>query len=133
MPAHAIDITWKQGNDTVQNTVVKSGLQELNLGDADSPWTVADEATADQKAVSIDVSQIKSLFFTSTRDVTVKTNNSGAPDDTLSLKAGKPLVWWDDSGYSCPLTTDVTDLFVANASGGNATLQLRMILEPATA
>ncbi|HAP39454.1 MAG TPA: hypothetical protein DCQ94_06820 [Nitrospira sp.] len=133
MPAHAIDITWKQGNDTVQNTVVVAGLQELNLGDTESPWTVPHEATADRKTVSIDVSQLKSLFLTSTRDVTVKTNSTGSPDNTIELKAGKPAIWWENCGWDCQLTVDVTDFYVANASGQSATIQLRTILEPATA
>lgn len=92
---------------------------------------VADSETDKQIVVAIDVSEIASLFLVSDQDVTVETNSGSSPDDTISLKADRPLTWNDADGYySCPLTVDVTSLFITNASGSTANIKGRFVTDP---
>lgn len=90
---------------------------------------VPDEAEDQEVAISIDQSQIKSLYLVSDQDVTIETNNGTTPDDTISLLAGQPLVWQADDYYACPITVDVTSLFITNASGSSATVELELLVD----
>ncbi len=87
------------------------------------------DATVDlQVNTDIDVSALKSLHMLSDQDVIVETNNAGTPIDTISLKAGIPLIWDSVTGYFAnPLTADVVDLFITNASGAAATVTVRAL------
>ena len=79
-----------------------------------------------------DVSTIVSLAIswepdTGSSSLTMKTNNSGAPDDTLTILADNPLIWnttiEDTIGTACPLTVDVTTgLFLTNSVAGDLSI-----------
>ena len=79
-----------------------------------------------------DVSTIVSLAIswepdTGSSSLTIKTNNSGAPDDTLTILADNPLIWnttiEDTIGTACPLTVDVTTgLFLTNSVAGDLSI-----------
>jgi hypothetical protein len=60
------------------------------------------------------VANMKSLILLATGgDLTLKTNSSSSPGNTISLKAGIPLTWGASSGYfPNPFTVDVTSFFV---------------------
>lgn len=59
------------------------------------------------------VANTQSLFLLSSSDATIKTNSSGSPANTISLKAGIPLIWRASAGYySNPFTTDVTAWYI---------------------
>lgn len=73
---------------------------------------------------TIDISAMKSLFIRSTQDVTIKTNSSSTPDDTLNVKSGSPVDWDDKSVHAKPLSADVSSIFVSNSSGSSATLTI---------
>lgn len=85
--------------------------------------TVANGQTAFAINVALDVSACKGFAIVSDQDITIKTNSSGAPDNTLTLKANEPYIW---SGANDPnaflLTVDVTKFYVANSSGSTATI-----------
>lgn len=81
---------------------------------------------------SADVSTIVSLAMewnpaTGSSSCTIETNSGSAPDDTITLLAGKPL-YWDTQilateGTACPLTADVTaGLFITNSAIGDLTI-----------
>lgn len=66
---------------------------------------------------------LKSFLIWSDRVITVKTNSSGAPQETFSLN-GLDATSWIEGEASPPIAGDVTQLFVTNASGGAALLKL---------
>jgi hypothetical protein len=80
--------------------------------------------------VNIDVSAVKSIELFCDRDITVKTNSSGSPIDTINLKANVPYIWTTDSYDTLKLTADVTKFFLTLASGVAATFKLRVITDP---
>lgn len=76
------------------------------------------ELAADQTHYLVDfvlnVSEIKSFYMVSSQDLTIKTNDSGAPADTIVLKANKPLIWQHDSLHANPFSEDITALYLTN-------------------
>ena len=95
--------------------------------------SVAD-AAADEELDIPEITQanITSLYLLSTQDVTLKTNSSGAPTDTIELKANRAY-WWDVNAYNdCLLTGDITaNVFATNASGGTAIITFEATLTEA--
>lgn len=109
-----------------------SGNLEYTItGEGDShtekTWTVPD-STADQLCnIAIDVDKVTLFYIVSTQDVTIETNNGTTPDNTLSLKAGKPYFWEPDSLDTFLLTVDVTKFYITNNSGSSATVYCDVI------
>ncbi len=78
--------------------------------------------------ISLDVSAVTSIIIWSDRAITVETNaadHSGG--NILSLTAGVPYMWCTDSYDTFKLTADVTKLYITNASGASAQLEVRAI------
>jgi len=84
--------------------------------------SVADSQTDFELNFDLDVSACKSFYLESDQDVTFETNNGAAPDDTIALKASEPYVWHTQSYDSFLLSTDVTSVFITNASGSAAVI-----------
>jgi hypothetical protein len=60
------------------------------------------------------VANVKSFMLLATADMTIKTNSSSSPGNTINLKANLPLNWAASNGYFAnPFTVDVTSLFVS--------------------
>lgn len=82
--------------------------------------------------IAIDISQVRSFLICSSTDMTVKTNSSGSPDNTLTLRAGEPYQWYKpNSGTaydSFKLTADVTVLYLTNAA--EAVFELEILSDP---
>jgi hypothetical protein len=101
-----------------------SSLTEQEVtGSAMVDELIADAVTNDLVSVMIVASQLKTFFLWSDQDLTVKTNNSGSPQETFNLKANKPVVWIAGMSTS-PIAGNVTALYITNASGSAATLRL---------
>jgi hypothetical protein len=100
-------------------------------GDGANPRSidVADSATNLEIAFVLDVSEIKAIYIVATQDLTLKTNSSSVPAETIELKAGKPYLWHEDSYFVNLLETDITKLFVTNASGVAAVLDIEVIFD----
>jgi hypothetical protein len=91
--------------------------------------TIANAGTNIAVACSIDEDALAGFFLSSNYDVTVKTNSSGSPQETIALKAGVPVVWTSGSVGSKPISDDVTALYITNASGSSATVTLIAITD----
>lgn len=126
MATHTLVQNWTDGVNTLSSSIATTaGLSK--------EWTetIADSETDKQVTANIDVSALKSLYILSDQDMTLETNSGSTPDDTIALKANKPVVWESSSGYfSNPLTADVTALFFTNASGSAANLKIRTLEDP---
>lgn len=82
--------------------------------------SVATAETDYELDFDLDVSLCKSFYLVSDQDVTFETNDGAAADDTIALLANKPYVWHVDAYDSFLLGTDVTSVFITNASGSAA-------------
>ena len=73
-------------------------------------------------------STLKSLCIYSSAAITIKTNSTSDPDDTIAVSAGQVILWTlaQDTLAACPFTVDVTALYITNASGAAATVKIRL-------
>lgn len=119
-----------RGNDDpvfLEKTITEGAENNLSI-------VVADGVTDEAHEWHCDFSAMTSLFVSSDQDVLIETNNSasGSADDSWELKANQPIDWMEDDVMACPLTADVTMLYITNASGAAATIEIRE-LEDSTA
>jgi hypothetical protein len=96
-------------------------------GGTSRSWSVPDESTDLQCNIAIDVDKVKSFVIVSDQDVTIVTNDGTTPDDTLTLEAGIEYRWDEDSLDDFKLTADVTAMYITNASGAAATVDVDVI------
>lgn len=68
------------------------------------------------------VAKVKTFFIKADQNMTVKTNSSGSPANTLTLIANKPYLWHSDSLDTFKLTVNVTGLFITNTVAGKLTI-----------
>lgn len=106
---HTTEIKTAAGK-VITDARTYQGEGEENLSGA----VAADDTT--EFPVPLDVSKLVAFYVRSDKDVTLNTNDAVtlAADDTFELEAGKALIWNTNRGI-CPLTVDVTSLFVINA------------------
>lgn len=70
-------------------------------------------------SLSFTAASVQSIFLVSTSDLTVKTNSTTAPGNTINLKAGRPLRWSASDGYYAnPFTADVTAFYITCTAAG---------------
>jgi len=87
--------------------------------------SIPDSSTDLQINIAIDVSEVSFLAIKSDQDITIETNSGSAAADTLTISGGVPLIYSGTAGETFFLGTDVTAIFVTNASGAAARLQIK--------
>lgn len=124
---HTITTKVTTPGSEVSAAVELSGDLALSVDES-----IADSSTDVEIPFSVDVAKLQSLYIRSDQAITIETNSGAAPDDTLSIAANVPLVWYDGCGHDCPLTVDVTGLFITNASGAAAALRIEALVDQIT-
>lgn len=101
-----------------------SGIQSTASGNTniDVAIVIPASTTNMHVVIAVDVSTVQSMFLNTDGALTFKTNSSGSPDQTLTFAANKPLVWNTGMPVVCPLTTDITGLYLTNGTGSGVTL-----------
>ena len=92
--------------------------------------SVADSQTDFEITVALDVSAVKCFALVSSETVTLETNDGTTPANTLSLVADKMYQWDTDAYDAFLLDTDVTSVFITNASGAAALINMWALLDP---
>lgn len=83
---------------------------------------VIPDATVDEQfGISLTVADARAVILHSNQQVTIKTNDSIAPQETLNLLANAPIVW--ELGDAALFAGNVTSLFISNSSGFPATVK----------
>lgn len=120
MPVFTLNQHVNTANADVNLSQTYSGSSAVSVSDA-----IAGSSTT-QIVIAIDVSAVKGFMVTTSVAATLKTNSSGSPDDTITLKANVPYVWNTDSYDTFLLTTDVTSIYfvVAGATAGTARIEV---------
>lgn len=134
MPSQVLTFTWAQGSETI--TIAETFTADTILPSGDYP--IAAGGTNVEIDIPIDkdfaagTSQAPSgvglvlLFLVADGVLTIKTNSTSSPGDTITTVANKPIVL--RNGGAWPATSfaaDVTKLYVTNATGGTLNLRLR--------
>jgi hypothetical protein len=101
-------------------------------GDHEFNYEIEDKSIGTNTQIDcvLDVSTIVSLCFEATTAMTLEFNDSTTGVPTIALTANKAVVWNTQIlatlGTVCPLTTDVTTLFVTNAAIGDLKIYVLM-------
>ena len=120
---HISTISLLQGGVTLSQSVTSSGSSEINIDEA-----IADSSTDLEITLTLDQSEMVSIYIESDQNITIETNSGSAPTDTLTLVANEPIIWTTNSVHSNPITADITaNIFVTNASGSTANLKIRAL------
>ncbi len=116
--------TWTEGTKTVSQTNNYTDEASVSLDVA-----VDDGATDQESTYTLDISELKAFYMVADQDMTVETNAANGSVDVFGLIAGEPMVWTSIREHATrmpnPFSTDVTALFLTNASGTNGTFKLR--------
>jgi hypothetical protein len=109
---HKITYTINRGtgipNSSKQSSVTNDGDFRIPI---DIPVGANFEVT-----IAFALANLKSIVVLVDDDVTLKTNSSGAPDDTFDLKNDEPLIWNTKSKCLNPFTEPVTKFYFTNAT-----------------
>lgn len=124
---HTLTSTWEnaEGRILTRSNPYVGGSQGPGLDES-----IPDEASDLLVNFALDFSSLQSFYLVSDQVLTIKTNDSGAPDDTFVLVANEPLVWHAGSLHDNPVTVDITKLYVSNASGSAAALKWEILTNP---
>jgi hypothetical protein len=123
---HAVGITYRNDAGTVAATTMNyTGDDESNFNE-----TIAASSTNVDYDWTLEKDDLVSLAIFASAAMTLKTNSSGSPDDTITLAAGQLLVWTSDSGMANPFdAAAVTKIYVTSTAGG--LLKIRALLNVA--
>ncbi len=120
---HTIGSTYRTDAGTIASvTATYTGEGEIDLN-----ATVALSTTNKEFDIQFIKTDVISMIFFADKAVTIKTNSSGSPSDTISLAANMPLIWNTDSPVAIPLAGNVTKVFVTNATATNAAVKIRVL------
>jgi hypothetical protein len=123
--SHSISVGYKDDAGTVSSTVhTYSDDSEYN-----EDMLAAAGATNKEYDVAFTLSKLISLVLFSDQAVTIKTNSSSAPQDTINLQAGKEVIWTTDgaAGGANPFAGNVTKFFITNAGVKDANVKFRAL------
>lgn len=85
------------------------------------------DATTDQQVdIAFNDARLKSIWISSSQTITVKTNSAGTPQETFTIEPGHPLLWTEKMPIANPFAGNVTAMFVSNASGAQADVEIRV-------
>jgi hypothetical protein len=130
MPTHNIKQVYTysgSGIDTISSTT--------NQENTDTATILIEEAiivsTDTLVAMVMDVSEMSTLMVTSTEVITLNTNDigGGSPAKTFTIGPDDPQVWALGWTATNPWETDITALYITNASGSTADVVIRILYD----
>lgn len=124
--SHSFQFTEKVAIGGVSSSQVNTLTAGLRIAISE-PIAIANDVLV---ALSVDVSQVKGVYIVCDQDVTLETNNSGSPTNTLALKANIPYVWYTNKYHTLVFSSDITALYVTNASAAVANLVVEILTDP---
>lgn len=125
MFTHTTGITYKSDAGTITSTT------EVFQGDGEADYDGIVPALAVNMEIDVTVphAAIRSMVLFAATAMTVKTNSSSAPTDTIPLAEGTQIVWNTNHSEACPFTADVTKLFISNPGSVAGAFKFRALLD----
>lgn len=127
---HTLGITYRTAAGTITSTTDSySADSEIN-----EDVSVSATTTNAEIDVAFDPTKIKSMVLYSDKAVTVKTNSTSAPVDTIAVAAAKQITWNTDSSATVPFggtagTTAITKFYVTNGGATAASVKFYCLLD----
>jgi hypothetical protein len=108
---------------TTNNTqgTVSGSLQEVGSSEIVLDQSIPANSTNVLYTIALTAANLQSYIMLSDSDLTILTNSTTAPGNTIHLKAGKPLVWDLGNGYyPNPFTVNVTAFYFTNSTSATS-------------
>lgn len=122
---HKISQAWSDGSRAISGDKEYSGGAQKSIDEV-----ITADAEDELVVFTLDVSQVKCFFALAQGDMTLETNNGGAPVDTINLVGGVPYIWTEDSDDAFLLASDVTALYMSELSSADNRLQIETVYDP---
>ena len=122
---HSEGVTYKNDAGTITSTT------NLYTGDLEHNFDLAVPVSTTNFPTAIAFAQNKIVSFVLFADqaLTVKTNSTTTPQETIALAKGQQIVWTTAHLEDCPFSADVTNIYLTNASSSVvANFKFRMLL-----
>lgn len=93
--------------------------------------SIPDGSTNLQIAFAFTKAKLQSIYILASGVLTLKTNSTSSPGETIVLAANQPVQWsaLDAVFIPNPFSTNVTTLYATNSSGAAVTLQIRGVVD----
>lgn len=122
---HSVGVLYKDDAGTISSTThsytddTEYGLDGLVLAGAVNK----------EFDIALTLANLKSLVLFSDQAITIKTNSTSSPQDTIVLQAGKEVVWTNDgaAGGANPFAGNVTKFYISNAGLKDANFKFRAL------
>ena len=122
---HSLTTGYKSDEGTI-TSVVQSFTGDAEVGIESA---IAVGITNQHFVVAVTVSQIVIHVIAAVGEgMTIKTNSSTTPQDTITLAAGAQLVWYPASAAANFFTGNVTGFYVSNTGTKNGNFKYRALL-----
>lgn len=90
---------------------------------------LAATTTDQQEAIAFAYASLQGIYIKSDVAVTLETNATNhASGDIIQIAAGVPFVWIAGAGITNPFAFNVTTTYWTNATGGAATIYVRILV-----
>jgi hypothetical protein len=123
---HTLTSNWSNGSTTLASSVILTGQEELNIGIVIATGVTNQQITP----FSFTLAKLQDIYILSDQDLTLKTNSTGSPQETLTIKANQPFAWYVGSGIPAPFAGNVTALYVTTgAIPASANLNIRTLVQ----
>lgn len=121
---HVVGENWAGpvGAISLQKSITLTGGTEVNLD-----LSVAGSTTNQLHTIAIAVAGLQDVYMVSDQALTIKTNSSGSPQETITLAAGQPLVWYAGCGLTTPFAGNITALYITNGGTTAANFSFRSL------
>ena len=124
---HNVVLSYQAPSGVVTASIAITNDTELNQN-----FPLLSTDTNKIVVLSITQTNLQSLCFYSPQTLSITPSNGIAPGTgygtTINLSAGVPLIWYQVSGATCPIATNVTLLVLSNSSGYASQFQMFSIL-----
>ncbi len=122
---HSVGVTYKTAAGSITNTTDSYTADgEVNISDV-----VAAGVSNYSFDVTFDPANVKSMVLYSDQAVTVKTNSSSSPQETISLAAKIQRVWTTDHTEVIPFSGAITKFYVSNAGTTDANFKFYCLVD----
>lgn len=120
MPQATLTLTYQEGSETIAFAEVYTGDTKIG-GD----YAIPGAAVNKEVDITLHNALYQLILISCDKQVTIKTNSTGAPADTIVLPANKAAILRTGAVLQGALTAAVTKLYVTNPDAGAATLKIR--------
>lgn len=112
------------GSPVVTASGTQTGDEEVDLDVA-----VPASATNQEYDLAWTQSAMKSVMLFSDSAITIKTNSTSVPQDTITLAAGQEIAWQTGDPGNAPFSGNVTKLFISNGNTSAANVKVRGLFQ----